>query len=170
MCDIGYHGIDCEQQASAALCFAVILSVGTLLVLFIAWGFRCHDEGEVTDMDGMEQRRSGRQSLLREGTDRAAAAARPPTVRGTETPSSAEVSCTGVGTDTSGERAAASVLRVHVQAVAGGAHTVRPRVLVPALLRQARHECVEDALAWRMARKPGMKMRVRCPVQLSRLP
>lgn len=92
-CVDGFHGIDCAQQVSATVWLAVILSVGSLLVLFIAWGFRCQDEG---DSEQLEQRRSGRAPLLREGADRAAAAARPPTCRDTETHAS-DASCTGAG-------------------------------------------------------------------------
>ena len=107
-CDPGFHGIDCAQQMSPTVWLAVILSVGTLLVLFIAWGFRCGDEPDVTEI-GPTNPESRRAPLLREGAGVAAAAARPPTetCRPTgEMPSSTDVSCVGAGTgaDTSLQR------------------------------------------------------------------
>ena len=47
-CDVGFHGVDCAQEISPTVWLAVILSVGTLLVLFIAWGFRCQEYSCVT--------------------------------------------------------------------------------------------------------------------------
>ena len=94
-CDPGFHGVECSMEMSPTVWLAVILVVGTLLVLFIAWGFRCSDDGDTTvdwDPDGAPGRR-GRAPLLREAADRAAAAARPPT----EIPSSTDASCTGIG-------------------------------------------------------------------------
>ena len=91
-CDPGFHGVECSMEMSPTVWLAVILVVGTLLVLFIAWGFRCSDDGDTTvdwDPDGAPGRR-GRAPLLREAADRAAAAARPPT----EIPSSTDASCT----------------------------------------------------------------------------
>lgn len=97
-CDPGFHGIDCAQQISPTVWLAVILSVGTLLVLFIAWGFRCQDGGDFTDFEHDDPRRNGRAPLLREGADRVAANARPPTCRESEqTNSIADGSCTGAG-------------------------------------------------------------------------
>ena len=100
-CDPGFHGIDCAQQISPTVWLAVILSVGTLLVLLIAWGFRCQDTLDFTEFDDPhDPRRNNRAPLLREGSDRAAAAARPPTVRESEPPSAASESnsCLGAGT------------------------------------------------------------------------
>ena len=97
LCDPGFHGIDCAQQISPTVWLAVILSVGTMLVLFLAWGFRCQD-ADFTDLEHDDHTRTRRAPLLREGADRVVAAARPPTTRETESPSSADVSCTGAGT------------------------------------------------------------------------
>ena len=95
-CDDGFHGLECSQEVSPTVWLAVILSVGTLLVLLIAWGFRCQEELDETTLnynDNATQR--GRPSpLLREGGAAALAAA---TARdATECPSSTDVSCTGV--------------------------------------------------------------------------
>ena len=95
-CDDGFHGLECSQEVSPTVWLAVILSVGTLLVLLIAWGFRCQEELDETTLnynDNATQR--GRPSpLLREGGAAALAAA---TVRdATECPSSTDASCTGV--------------------------------------------------------------------------
>ena len=70
---------------------------GLWLVLFLAWGFRCQD-ADFTDLEHDDHTRTRRAPLLREGADRVVAAARPPTTRETESPSSADVSCTGAGT------------------------------------------------------------------------
>lgn len=72
---------------------AVILTVGTLLVLFIAWGFRCSDYDDDYDSAEPPRQQQHRSPLLREGADVAAEAARPPT----ECPSSTDASCTGLG-------------------------------------------------------------------------
>lgn len=85
-CDPGFHGIECSQEMSPTVWLAVILTVGTCLVLFIAWGFRCQDDYD--DDEDIVRRRSGRTPLLREGAEHAAAAAAPPTPRATnDTPS-----------------------------------------------------------------------------------
>lgn len=79
---------------------AVCFTVGTLLVLFIAWGFRCQDASDTTiDGDDGESRRARhRAPLLREVPDRAAAAARPPTQTRGDTEASVSSSLTGAGT------------------------------------------------------------------------
>lgn len=100
-CNQGFHGVDCAQQISPTVWLAVILSVGTLLVLFIAWGFRCQDSAEFTDWDHERSSGERRAPLLREGADRAAAAARPPAStlgRESTEPPSADNSLTHVGT------------------------------------------------------------------------
>ena len=80
-CDSGFHGTDCSQQVSPTVWLAVILTVGTMLVLFIAWGFRCQedDDGDVLAAAANDPQAP----LLREASDRAVAAAAPPTPRGT---------------------------------------------------------------------------------------
>jgi len=93
-CDKGFHGTLCTQQVSPTVWLAVILTVGTMLVLFIAWGFRCQDEDD--DDDAGHPHVGGRRDpLLREATDRAAAAAAPPDRRGTtDNPSTTDLSLT----------------------------------------------------------------------------
>lgn len=105
-CDSGWtQGDECTQQISPQVWLAVILTVGTLLVLFIAWGFRCNDPMDTTTMEGEEPHQRA-DPLLREGTERAAAAARPPTTRGDTTTDntvcSGAGSCTGAGTSEAG--------------------------------------------------------------------
>lgn len=79
-CDAGFSNPpSCAQQVPPTVWLAVILTVGTMLVLFIAWGFRCQDDGS-GDEDTLHQ--TPRDPLLREATGAAAAAARPPTTRG----------------------------------------------------------------------------------------
>jgi hypothetical protein len=100
-CDDGFHGVQCLQQVSPTVWLAVILTVGTMLVLFISWGFRCNEEDDLTEIENAGG--GPRHPLLREASERAAAAARPPTIRGTaDYPSSTDVSCTGVGTSETG--------------------------------------------------------------------
>ena len=99
-CDDGFHGVQCSLEVSPTVWLAIILTIGTLLVLFIAWGFRCQDESDVTLLDyGEAPQQTRRSPLLREGGAAALAAA---TVRdATDNPSSTDVSCTGVGRGTS---------------------------------------------------------------------
>lgn len=88
-CDAGFHGVECSQQVSPTVWLAVILTVGTMLVLFIAWGFRCDDD-DVTESAPVA---TPRQPLLREEPDRVLAAAEvTPSERGTE-----NTSCLGPG-------------------------------------------------------------------------
>jgi hypothetical protein len=95
-CDYGFHGTRCLQQVSPTVWLAVILTVGTMLVLFIAWGFRCNEDDD--DLTQIENAGGGpRHPLLREASERAAAAARPPTIRGTTENYTEDVSCTGAG-------------------------------------------------------------------------
>ena len=76
VCDAGWQGDDCAEQAEPTTWLAVILTVGTMLILFIAWGFRCRPDDD--DDDRQTERSAGtrRDPLLREGADRVAAAAR----------------------------------------------------------------------------------------------
>ena len=53
-----------------------------MLVLFIAWGFRCQAEEDDSGVRAAEQVPAGRSPLLREQTDQVVAAASPPTPRG----------------------------------------------------------------------------------------
>jgi len=94
-CDAGFSNPpQCAQQVPPTVWLAVILTVGTMLVLFIAWGFRCQDDSSDEEM----QQHTPRDPLLREASGAAAAAARPPTQRGTtENPSTADNSITGAG-------------------------------------------------------------------------
>lgn len=101
-CDEGYHGDECEQQIPPTMWLAVILTVGTVMILFIAWGFRCGDGDDAYADDVEERRRSGRTPLLREEADRAVAAARPPSTCRPTVESTSDASCTGPG---SGETA-----------------------------------------------------------------
>lgn len=89
-CDAGFHGAECSQQVSPTVWLAVILTVGTMLVLFIAWGFRCDDDD---DDGGAAAISTPRQPLLREDPDRVLAAAAPPSERGT----TENTSCLGTG-------------------------------------------------------------------------
>ena len=73
------------QIESETTWLAVILTVGTMLILFIAWGFRCRPD----DFDEDERARPGAQAparnpLLREDNAAVLAAASPPTPRGSE--------------------------------------------------------------------------------------
>ena len=74
VCDAGWQGDDCAEQAEPTTWLAVILTVGTMLILFIAWGFRCRPDDD--DDDRQTERSAGtrRDPLLREGADRVAAA------------------------------------------------------------------------------------------------
>lgn len=95
-CDAGFSKPpSCMQQVPPTVWLAVILTVGTLLVLFIAWGFRCQDDGADEEMQ-----RAPRDPLLREATSAAAAAARPFSTRGTtdNRTTAGENSLTGAGT------------------------------------------------------------------------
>ena len=60
----------------------VILTVGTMLILFIAWGIRCRAEEDAQEAGAGEQAPVGRSPLLREQTEQVVAAASPPTPRG----------------------------------------------------------------------------------------
>ena len=80
-CDTGFHGVTCSQQVSPTVWLAVILTVGTMLVLFIAWGFRCQDEYDEEELARPPQREA-RDPLLRESPS-AAAVAPPPRARDT---------------------------------------------------------------------------------------
>ena len=95
-CDAGFQGIDCTQQVSPTVWLAVILTVGTILVLFIAWGFRCRQEDEDELEPGAAPAR--RQPLLREQGDRVLQAANPPSGRGTTCTCSSDVSRNTDGT------------------------------------------------------------------------
>jgi hypothetical protein len=109
-CNPGFIGPDCSQLVSPTVWLAVILTVGTLLVLFIAWGFRCSDGTDTTmDSEVHEHHRTVRNPLLREGGDVAAGAAssrgagEASTMRGdTENPSTMDYSLTGPGTSDAG--------------------------------------------------------------------
>ena len=100
LCDSGYSKPPgCTQEVPPTVWLAVILTVGTMLVLFIAWGFRCQDDGGDEEM----QQQTPRDPLLREATSAAAAAARPPTQRGsTDNQSTIDNSITGAGTGAEG--------------------------------------------------------------------
>lgn len=96
----------CRHRLTGCCAALALLTVGTLLVLFIAWGFRCSDADDTT-MDGETESRAQRHRapLLREVPDRAAAAARPPTVRGdTEATTSSSLTGAGTGADNSLQR------------------------------------------------------------------
>ena len=49
VCDAGWQGDDCAEQAEPTTWLAVILTVGTMLILFIAWGFRCRPDDDDDD-------------------------------------------------------------------------------------------------------------------------
>ena len=96
VCDNGFRGVDCSETVSPTVWLAVILTVGTMLVLFIAWGFRCRggDETEMGDVVGSgPAQRDPRAPLLREGGESALQNARPPSVRATALTSASDVSC-----------------------------------------------------------------------------
>jgi len=75
---------------------AVILTVGTMLILFIAWGFRCRPDDFDEDDDGQANTRAAaRNPLIREQMDNVVAAASPPTPRGSHCRTTADSSATG---------------------------------------------------------------------------
>ncbi|KAL1504673.1 hypothetical protein AB1Y20_008453 [Prymnesium parvum] len=95
-CDSGYHGPNCMESLSPTVWLAVILTVGTMLVLFIAWGFRCrgNDETEMLDVvGGGPAQRDPRAPLLREQIDRVIHNANPPSVRATSCTCNSDASC-----------------------------------------------------------------------------
>ena len=84
-CEHGYQGVGsgCIQQVEPETTWlAVILTVGTMLILFIAWGFRCRPDDYDDDDDAQTARAAARSPLVREQADHVAAAASPPTPRG----------------------------------------------------------------------------------------
>ncbi len=116
-CDEGFHGSECALQMSPTVWLAVILTVGTMLVLFIAWGFRCQDddEEEALQPQPRHQRRNQREPLLREAPEAAAAAASPPTPRGSNVdPSITDLSIGALGSSTEGGSGGSLTRRVCV--------------------------------------------------------
>lgn len=83
-CNDGWRGNNCTQQVSPTVWLAIILTVGTMLILFIAWGFRCRQESD--EEPGHAGPRTNNDPLLREAPERAAqAAVNPVSARGTTT-------------------------------------------------------------------------------------
>ena len=112
-CNPGFHGVDCAQQISPTVWLAVILSVGTLLVLFIAWGFRCNDHDDFSSWDHDRPSGNHRDPLLREAGARVAAAARPPaSTLGRESTEPPSENNSLAGTGTSAMEAADAARRV----------------------------------------------------------
>ena len=79
---------------------AVILTVGTMRVLFIAWGFRCQED---YDDEEMPRRpiRDARAPLLREAAEAAAMAAHPPRTRDTSGDTTTDLSIGHLANDAS---------------------------------------------------------------------
>ena len=99
-CDAGYSGPNCQEQVSPTIWLAVILTVGTMLVLFIAWGFRCRRDDDDEPFEGAAPpARAGRQPLLREQSDRVLQVANPPSVRATTCTCASEGSVCSRNTD-----------------------------------------------------------------------
>jgi hypothetical protein len=99
-CNSGYSGSRCTEQSEPTTWLAVILAVGTMLILFIAWGFRCQRNDD-TEYDPAERTTAPpmRTPLMRENTDNIVAAAQPPTPRGTTGGESTVISEGGAPTE-----------------------------------------------------------------------
>ena len=80
-CDSGYEGSTCVEQSEPTTWLAVILAVGTVLILFIAWGFRCQSDDSAIDRESGTPSVPHRTPLMREEAENIVAAAQPPTPR-----------------------------------------------------------------------------------------
>ena len=72
-CLPGFGPPQCSQQADAATWIALILTTGAMLVLLIAWGFRCSDadDGRATATDAARKASHGSQSAAIDATGKA---------------------------------------------------------------------------------------------------